>query len=429
MNTNSVLLFILATLVLFLTSCNNRQEITQHNVARIISTLSSDDMKGRHAMSPDIKKAANFIANEFTEIGLTPVYDDFRQTFTLYSITPARSSVTLNGQNIEEHRYFSITNTDSLSFSLSDVSLKEISETDDFRESFNSYRHDNESSIIAVSKDHIDWFNRYRSYFSRANRTMEIDQKPNDLFVISDAPINSAKVEIVNNLDTMHLENIVGKIPGKNEDEIILFSAHYDHLGIVNPVEEDSVVNGANDNASGVAGVIELARYFSNGQTPERTLYFVGFTAEETGGFGSRYFSEHIEPDRITAMINIEMIGKPAVEGENTAWITGFDLTSFGQIFRKHSPDNFKFYADPYPNQNLFYRSDNATLAEKGVPAHTISTTPIDVDQDYHQVSDEFSTINITHTTNTIRAIAQVSELLASGEVTPTRLPVESVNK
>jgi Zn-dependent M28 family amino/carboxypeptidase len=254
---------------------------------------------------------------------------------------------------------------------------------------------------------------------------LEIDQKPNDLFILTDGTIKSAEVEIVNNLQTIELANIVGKIPGENKDDIVLFSGHFDHLGIVSPVEGDSVINGANDNASGVAGVIELARYFSSGQTPERTLYFVGFTAEEIGGFGSRYFSEQIDPDKIAVMINIEMIGKPALEGKNTAWITGFDLTSIGEIFEEHSPDNFKFYADPYPNQNLFYRSDNATLARKGVPAHTISTTPIDVDQDYHQVSDEFNIINITHTTNTIRAIAKVSELLASGEATPTRLPIE----
>lgn len=428
MNIRSVLLLTLATLFIFISSCTNRQEITENNVARIISTLSSDDMRGRHAMSPDINKAADFIADEFKKIGLIPVYEDYRQKFTLYSIIPSRSSVVLNGQIIEDHKYFSITNTDSLNWSLNDVSIKRISDSEDFRSSFNTYRNDNESSIVVIANEHVEWFNRYRSYYSRANRTLKVDQKPNDLFVLMNETINSAKVEIFNELETLELENVVGKIQGENEDQIVLFSAHFDHIGIVNPVEEDSVVNGANDNASGVAGVIELARYFSSGQTPERTLYFVGFTAEEMGGFGSRHFSEHIEPEKIAAMVNIEMIGKPAVEGENTAWITGFEKTSFGEIFKEHSPDNFRFYADPFTNQNLFYRSDNATLARKGVPAHTISTTPIDVDQDYHQVSDEFSTINISHTTNTIRAIAQVSELLASGEVTPTRIPVESGN-
>jgi len=429
MKNSLVLLFTLIILVISAISCSNRQEVSESSVARIIKTLSADDMKGRKSLRPEIEKAADFIVNQFRQIGLTPVYDDYRQDFTLYSIQPSHSSVNINGNNIEDHLYFSVTHTDSLILTLQDVSLKRIDNSDDFRDAFIEFRNDNESSIIAIGEEHIDWFNRYRSYFNRANRTLDFDQKPNDLFIISDEPINSAKIKIVNDVKSFELENIVGMIPGKIEDEIVLFSAHYDHIGIVKPVEEDSVVNGANDNASGVAGVIELARYFSSGQKPERTLYFVGFTAEEVGGYGSSYFSEQIDPERITAMINIEMIGKPAVEDENTAWITGFEKSSFGEIFEENSPDGFKFYPDPYPNQNLFYRSDNTTLARKGVPAHTISTTPIDVDQDYHQVTDEFSTINISHATNTIRAIASVSELIASGEATPTRIPVEPDNR
>ena len=82
----------------------------------------------------------------------------------------------------------------------------------------------------------------------------------------------------------------------------------------------------------------------------------------------------------------------------------------------------YRFYADPYPEQNLFYRSDNATLASLGVPAHSISTTPIDVDGDYHQVSDEVSTLDLDHLTNTIGAIAAGAVTIVSGAETPTRV-------
>ena len=88
----------------------------------------------------------------------------------------------------------------------------------------------------------------------------------------------------------------------------------------------------------------------------------------------------------------------------------------------------YEFYPDPYPNQNLFYRSDNATLARLGVPAHTISTTPIDVDPDYHQVSDEFETIDVAHLTNTIRAISQAAVGIVSGQDTPTRVDASQLN-
>ena len=88
----------------------------------------------------------------------------------------------------------------------------------------------------------------------------------------------------------------------------------------------------------------------------------------------------------------------------------------------------YRFYADPYPDQNLFYRSDNATLARLGVPAHSISTTPIDVDPDYHRVSDEVSTLHLEHMTNTIAAIAAGARTIVSGEETPTRVDTTQVN-
>ena len=146
-------------------------------------------------------------------------------------------------------------------------------------------------------------------------------------------------------------------------------------------------------------------------------------------GYGSQYFSTQLDPDRIVAMFNIEMIGKPAVEGPNTAWITGFERSDFGSLLQEAvEGTEYSFYADPYPDQNLFYRSDNATLARLGVPAHSISTTPIDVDPDYHQVSDHVETLDIAHMTNTIRAIAMGAERIVAGDATPTRVDPAKVN-
>ena len=165
------------------------------------------------------------------------------------------------------------------------------------------------------------------------------------------------------------LSNVVGMIAGNRTDEYVVFSAHYDHIGI-RPGGDDVIANGANDNASGTTAVIELARYFNSQSKPERTLLFVAFTAEESGGLGSRYFSEQLDPDNIVAMFNIEMIGKPAVSGPNTAWITGFERSSFGEILQRAVEDTqYEFYADPYPEQNLFFRSDNATLGTAWRPS------------------------------------------------------------
>jgi len=220
------------------------------------------------------------------------------------------------------------------------------------------------------------------------------------------------------------LFNVVGVLPGKTKpDEYVIFSAHYDHLGITRPMDGDSIANGADDDASGTTAVIALAKYFKKIDNNARTLIFVAFTAEEIGGYGARYFSKMVDPDKTVAMFNIEMIGKASKFGENSAFITGFERSDFGTILQKNLEGTaFKFYPDPYTKENLFYRSDNATLARLGVPAHTISTDQIDIDKLYHTVKDEFSSLDVKNITATIKAIALSSRGIVAGTETPTRV-------
>ena len=221
------------------------------------------------------------------------------------------------------------------------------------------------------------------------------------------------------------LFNVAGMIPGKSKPkEFVIFSAHYDHMGIVKPVNGDSIMNGADDNASGVTAVIALANHYKQLNNNERTLIFVAFTAEEVGGFGSRNFSQSLNPDDAVAMFNIEMIGKESKFGKNAAFITGYERSDFGEILQRNlQGTDFKFYPDPYPQQNLFYRSDNATLAALGVPAHTISTDQIDTDKLYHTVADEFASLDVANIVATIKAIALSSKSIVAGTDTPSRIP------
>ncbi|MCP9290391.1 M20/M25/M40 family metallo-hydrolase [Gracilimonas sediminicola] len=408
-----------------ISACTPQPQVTERNVSRIIETLSSDQMKGRHAFGNGIEKAADFISTEYQDIGLStlPGNNNFRQEFSIYSLKPSQASVSINNRELGDQHYFGLTNAETVNWTADNSTIHYISAKDDYRDKFSEYSSDDESSVIIVDEEHEKLFHKYRTYFSRSNRTFELGSKPNDIFVFFDGRVNNYDITLQNTVKSQQLANVIGKIEGKRKNEIVLFSAHYDHIGVVSPVDEDSIANGANDNASGVSAVIELARYFQKMPTPERTLYFVAFTGEEVGGYGSKYFSRQMNPDEIVAMFNIEMIGKPDVDGANSAWITGFEKSTFGEILQNSVSDsNFVFYPDPYPNQNLFYRSDNATLARLGVPAHTISTTPIDVDQDYHRVSDEFSTLDIPHVTNTIRAIAKAARVIISAEKTPTRI-------
>lgn len=223
----------------------------------------------------------------------------------------------------------------------------------------------------------------------------------------------------------MSMSNVVGMIKGKTKaDEFVIFSAHYDHIGIVQPIAGDSIANGADDDASGTTAVIALAKYFKKMNNNDRTLIFVTFTAEEIGGFGSKYFSESITPSKVVAMFNIEMIGKLSKWGTNSAFITGFERSDFGTILQNNvKGSDFQFQPDPYPDQQLFYRSDNARLAAVGVPAHSLSTDMIDSDALYHTADDEVESLDIKNMTAVIKGIALGSKSIVNGKDTPTRIP------
>ncbi len=416
----------------FMISCEPQAQIDQANVTRIISTLAADDMEGRRMFSPGIEKASRFIQGEFESIGLEYVdgLNSYEQKFDMYTITPKTVSVTINGQEIAQDKVAASVNNEKLEIASADgIELIIVGEGGNLRSAISQARGMEGKTLILADESHQDIFKRYQGYLSGGNHVMELNNNAYVLVLTNIIEVNTLSVNVENNIKTESLSNVVGKISGKRANEIVLFSGHYDHLGI-RGTEGDTIYNGANDDASGTTAVITLAKYFKDmGTQPERTIMFACFTAEEGGGYGSTYFSQQLNPDEIVAMFNIEMIGKPAVSGPNTAWVTGFDKSSFGELLQKAvEGTEYEFYADPYPDQNLFYRSDNATLARLGVPAHSISTTPIDVDKDYHQASDEVSTLDMEHMTNSIKAIAAAATRMISGEDTPTRVDTSNLN-
>lgn len=413
-------------------SCSQQPyEIDRENVSEILERLSSDEMRGRQALTPDIERAADLIIAEFEEIGLGRFGDlgSYRQEFTISEYNVTEASAVVNGRELPATDHFGLVHNQVINWQPGSVSIASITADDTFPAGFRQLSSSDEHLLVFVDEAHADIFRQYQAYFHERNsRAIESDTSATVYFILSNQT-DDYSVTINADSNQQTLTNVIGKIDGNRQDDVVLFSAHYDHIGIQNAVQGDSIANGANDNASGVTAVIELARHFASKQKPERTLLFVGFTAEEMGGYGSQYFSSQLNPDNIVAMFNIEMIGKPAVSGPNTAWITGYDRSTFGELLSASAAETaYEFYPDPYPNQNLFYRSDNATLARLGVPAHTISTTPIDVDPDYHQVSDEYETINISHLTNTIKAISRAAEGIVSGEDTPSRVDPSQVD-
>ncbi|MDB4113495.1 M20/M25/M40 family metallo-hydrolase [Flavobacteriaceae bacterium] len=294
----------------------NSQTINEISVKKHLYTLANDSMQGRKAGSPGIEKAAKYIEQQFSEIGLKP----------------------FNNSN--------------------------------FRQSF---KHINRRS---EKKEELDLF------------------------------------------------NIIGLLEGTSlREEFVIISAHYDHLGQIEGGKGDLVFNGANDNATGVAAMIMLAEYFKKAQINKRSVLFVAFTAEEMGLVGSNYFGKTISAESIIAGVNIEMIGKESPFGPKTAWLTGFKRSTFGKIIQKNlSSSEYRLYPDPYKDFRLFFRSDNASLARFGVPAHTFSTSPMDKDLDYHQLSDEVERLDVTIITETIKAISVGIKSIVSGDDTPSRV-------
>jgi len=395
-------------MALLLLGCATTYKISEKEVERIITVLSSDEMGGRSLGSEGIEKAANFIANEFASAGLSELAGskNFKQHFNINSTSVEFSKMKINSQLIANSSYFAKITGEGISWDEENrPEILFVKEGDDFRQALGGAFSSDKDLLVMISEKHKAMFDRYYSYFSKP--TMGFDdmdkQVANLVFVLSNIEeVTTLEVEAVLSTKEQELTNVVGVIEGNRLNEMVVYSSHYDHLGIGTPVDGDSIYNGANDDASGVTAVIELARYFKNQPKPERTLVFVAFTAEEVGGYGSQYFSKQLNPDEIVAMLNIEMIGKESKEGLNSAWMTGWDKSNLGELLQTNlSKVDFKFFADPYPNQQLFYRSDNATLAKLGVPAHSISTTQIDIDKDYHQVSDDIGTLDITNITNT----------------------------
>ncbi len=232
---------------------------------------------------------------------------------------------------------------------------------------------------------------------------------------------------------TLKLRNILGRVPGTDPDSdaVVVLSAHYDHIGIApDRGQADRIYNGADDNASGVSMILELAEALVK-SPPKHDVIVVAFTAEEIGLIGSRHFAENptIPLDRVIAAFNFEMVGRPAPVGAGSFWITGFDRSTLGPILRDAAAElGVRATPDPFPGQNFFRRSDNFPLAQKGVIAHTCCSFDPAKHRDYHQVSDEIGTIDFDHMQAVARAIYQAVYLVADGQVTPAWDPDDPLN-
>ena len=229
------------------------------------------------------------------------------------------------------------------------------------------------------------------------------------------SPAKKITISISVGIDSLYTQNIVASIEGTDKTlnkEYVAFGAHYDHIGIrFEPLNGDSINNGADDDGSGTVGVLSMAEAFSKGPKPKRSLLFVWHVGEEKGLWGSHYFVDHpvVPLENIITQLNIDMIGRSKPDtGEasknedyskaDEVFSIGSNMmsTELGKLNESVNASmfnlklNYKF-DDPADPNRLFYRSDHYNYAKKGIPIVFFFDG---IHEDYHRVSDEVSKID-----------------------------------
>jgi len=254
-------------------------------------------------------------------------------------------------------------------------------------------------------------------------RTVRADTAP----VVRDLPALQVTVQVRDSvLRSRTAPNTVGILEGSDpvlEREYLVYSAHMDHIGL-SPGRPDSVNNGADDDASGTTGVIELAEAFSRpGARPRRSIIFLTVSGEEKGLWGSRYFTEHppVPIARIVADINLDMIGR---NWRDTIVAIGREHSDLGttleRVNRAHPELRMTAIDDPWPEERFYFRSDHYNFARKGVPILFFFNG---VHPDYHQVTDSPDKIDAPKEARILRLLYYLGREIGDAPARPRWQP------
>jgi len=241
----------------------------------------------------------------------------------------------------------------------------------------------------------------------------------------TDITSSGARVQLSADLSvqTLAAPNVIGILLGSDPtfaDEYVLISAHMDGLGVGPAVDGDSIYNGADDNASGTAAVIEVAEAMAAlEERPSRSVAFLLVSGEEIGLLGSTWFVDHspISLDRIVANINIDMVGR---NWQDTIAVVGKPYSSLGtfidSVSKAHPELNMTTVGDQWPGERFFFRADHYNFARKGIPAVFFFNG---THQDYHRPSDESDRIEFGKAARISRLVFEIALGLANAEERP----------
>ena len=434
--------------------------------------LASDGMAGRDTGTEGERKAASFIARLFEIYGLQPApgTSGYFQKIPLEKIAPPENATIHIGQAVfrtADNLVVLRGGADSLNAIAVFAGhgwVDEATGHDDFA------RLDVEGKIIVVlpgtperqspfellrimkkklqlAKDHgaigvvelyrmnYPWF-FFKKYFEK-ERLEPAGDDANDLFyaVIKESVPNPVKelengqplsISIANTgVQKLPVEsaNVVGVLEGSDEKlkrEYLLISAHYDHIGVKKQVtggqQQDTIFNGARDNAMGVVALLATARALGQ-QPPKRSVVFLACTGEEKGMIGSRYYVEHPLIPLEKTVFNLNNDGA----GYNTTAhfsIIGYDSTNVQpELEEVARVAGLGIIRDPAPGQSLYERSDNISFARKGIPAIDFAPGVTAMDENllqyYHQVADNPDSVDYDYLLKFCRAFAHAARLIA----------------
>lgn len=434
--------------------------IEEKNVRAQMEFLASDALQGRGSGTQFEWLAAQYIASQLRQFGVEPAGETdaagektYLQTVNITRNSfdePPRISFNSNNQTtiLEHGKEMAVLrmNAGEIKGPLQKITLGEkpqagavafikLRESDDLptvTQKLQSYSTSGAAAVIVEETPQMrtQWSNLAARKISFTNISDQTENAFGLVIVNRETAMRMSEIqsgtaiEIKGKLaepQTRKTWNAVGMLAGSDaalSSEVILLSAHLDHLGVrPDAPGADKIFNGADDDASGCVAVLELARVLAGGKRPKRSVHFVFFGSEEAGGFGAQYFVKNLSfpKDKLIANLEFEMIGRAdAKVGADQLWLTGFDRSNLGSELAKQGA---KLVNDPHPEENFFQRSDNYTLARQGVIAHTVSSFGLHAD--YHRASDEVKTIDFNHMTRAISSMVEPIEWLVNSSFKP----------
>lgn len=412
--------------------------ITEARVRETVTWLAADDRAGRDTGSPEAAAAADWIAARFAAAGLSKppggAGDGFRHEFPMpgWALDSGQIELKLTRRLGGDNKVFRL---------VADADVRQWRVADG--------QSGNGSCLVASWDDPV-LQRLLRNNAARQPVVVEVDesspqwqrskgrhtvlggkrQASRPVFLVKKGVLPASagtdpdwsaewKVAVADAVE-LPQANVMALWPGSTKkDEVVVVSAHYDHIGIGSAVEGDTIYNGADDNATGTTAVLLLAEALAKGPPLARSVLFVCFTAEERGLKGSAAFCERppLPLASIVCNLNLEMLGRPPDGKAGAAWITGSEYSDFQALAGGPLATAGVRLVEFAMAKQLFRASDNWSFVKHGVVAHSLSAGSLH--PDYHQPDDEVDRLDIPHMTTVIGGLLALVRDLGNRDQPP----------